>query len=85
MLTKATCYLHLAPQANEFVNIWCRDPFFFKSMARNRRIIHVSKTGYAPNTDFKRLNWEQLKFPTMTLQPSNDIQKGKSLYLSGVK
>jgi hypothetical protein len=82
-LQKATCYLHLAPRANEFVTIWCRDPFFFKSKAQNGRNIYFSKTGYAPNNDFIRLNWSQLNFPTMRLQPSNDTTKGKSLYLSG--
>lgn len=83
LLQEAKCYLHLVPQANEFVSIWCRDPFFFRFEASNPKTIYFSKTGYAPNNDFARLNWGQLNFPDFQIKESDAAQLGKSLYLSG--
>jgi hypothetical protein len=83
ILQKAKCYLHLVPQANEFVSIWCRDPFFFKFKPSNPEIIYFSKTGYASNNDFARLNWGQLDSLNCQIKESDAAQLGKPLYLSG--
>ena len=82
-LQGAKCYLHFTPHAEESMNIWCRDPFFFKYKTHNLDVIYLSKTGYASKITFPRFNVTQLDFPRIQIQESDDNHDGEALYLSG--
>jgi hypothetical protein len=82
-LQHAKCYLHTASHGEEVINIWCRDPFFFKSATHTPPSICLSKTGYGHSGELLRHSLNQLNFPYIHKLKPEDNKDAEALYLSG--
>ncbi len=82
-LEGAKCYLQYAPHLETAMNLWCRDPFFFKFPSSTSSVICLSKTGYASEITFPNDILMRLDFSTIEIAEADDADSNAALYLSG--